>query len=171
PDRARPDRMGARGRRPRGRRDPADVDGSRRHPKRVRGGDAARGHGGGVRAGDRQRRGGRAGALRGGVRGRRGGGAGRIGVPLRDARHPRREAGVRRARLSHADMTPDDVKWDEQGLAPAIVQDAVSGEVLMLAWMSRESLQRTLETRLATFWSRSRRELWIKGATSGNTQA
>jgi phosphoribosyl-AMP cyclohydrolase / phosphoribosyl-ATP pyrophosphohydrolase len=68
-------------------------------------------------------------------------------------------------------MTPDDVKWDEQGLAPAIVQDAVSGEVLMLAWMSRESLQRTLDSRLATFWSRSRRELWIKGATSGNTQA
>ncbi|TMB37066.1 MAG: bifunctional phosphoribosyl-AMP cyclohydrolase/phosphoribosyl-ATP diphosphatase HisIE [Deltaproteobacteria bacterium] len=68
-------------------------------------------------------------------------------------------------------MTPDDVKWDEQGLAPAIVQDAVSGEVLMLAWMTRESLQRTLETRLATFWSRSRRELWTKGATSGNTQA
>jgi phosphoribosyl-ATP pyrophosphohydrolase/phosphoribosyl-AMP cyclohydrolase len=68
-------------------------------------------------------------------------------------------------------MTPDDVKWNEQGLAPAIVQDAVSGEVLMLAWMSRESLQRTLDTRLATFWSRGRRALWVKGATSGNTQA
>lgn len=67
-------------------------------------------------------------------------------------------------------MTPDDVKWDAQGLAPAIVQDAQSGEVLMLAWMNRESLSRTLETGLATFWSRSRGELWVKGATSGNKQ-
>jgi phosphoribosyl-ATP pyrophosphohydrolase/phosphoribosyl-AMP cyclohydrolase len=67
-------------------------------------------------------------------------------------------------------MKPDDVKWDTQGLAPAIVQDALSGEVLMLAWMSRESLQQTLDTGLATFWSRSRNELWVKGATSGNTQ-
>jgi len=68
-------------------------------------------------------------------------------------------------------MTPDDVTWDSQGLAPAIVQDASSGEVLMLAWMNRESLRRTLETGLATFWSRSRGELWVKGATSGNRQA
>jgi phosphoribosyl-AMP cyclohydrolase / phosphoribosyl-ATP pyrophosphohydrolase len=68
-------------------------------------------------------------------------------------------------------MTPDDVTWDSQGLAPAIVQDAASGEVLMLAWMNRESLRRTLETGKATFWSRSRGELWVKGATSGNTQA
>jgi phosphoribosyl-AMP cyclohydrolase / phosphoribosyl-ATP pyrophosphohydrolase len=68
-------------------------------------------------------------------------------------------------------MSPDDVKWDAQGLAPAIVQDAASGEVLMLAWMNRESLRRTLETRLATFWSRGRGELWVKGSTSGNTQA
>lgn len=67
-------------------------------------------------------------------------------------------------------MSPDDVTWDPQGLAPAIVQDAASGEVLMLAWMNRESLRRTLETGLATFWSRSRGELWVKGATSGNTQ-
>ncbi|HTO97024.1 MAG TPA: bifunctional phosphoribosyl-AMP cyclohydrolase/phosphoribosyl-ATP diphosphatase HisIE [Myxococcales bacterium] len=68
-------------------------------------------------------------------------------------------------------MTPDDVKWDAQGLAPAIVQDAATGEVLTLAWMNRESLRRTLDTGLATFWSRSRNELWVKGATSGNTQA
>jgi phosphoribosyl-AMP cyclohydrolase / phosphoribosyl-ATP pyrophosphohydrolase len=68
-------------------------------------------------------------------------------------------------------MTPDEVTWDAQGLAPAIVQDAGSGEVLMLAWMNRESLRRTLETGMATFWSRSRGELWVKGATSGNTQA
>jgi phosphoribosyl-ATP pyrophosphohydrolase/phosphoribosyl-AMP cyclohydrolase len=67
-------------------------------------------------------------------------------------------------------MTADDVKWDAQGLAPAIVQDAQSGEVLMFAWMNRESLKQTLETGLATFWSRSRGELWVKGATSGNKQ-
>ena len=67
-------------------------------------------------------------------------------------------------------MTPDDVTWDAQGLSPAIVQDEESGEVLMLAWMNRESLQRTLETGLATFYSRSRSELWVKGQTSGNTQ-
>ena len=65
-------------------------------------------------------------------------------------------------------MSPDDVKWDPQGLAPAIVQDAASGEVLMLAWMNRESLRQTLETGLATFWSRSRGALWRKGETSGN---
>jgi phosphoribosyl-ATP pyrophosphohydrolase/phosphoribosyl-AMP cyclohydrolase len=68
------------------------------------------------------------------------------------------------------DVTPEGVKWDAQGLAPAVVQDDLSGEVLMLAWMSRESLQRTLDTGLATFWSRSRKQLWVKGATSGNTQ-
>jgi len=67
-------------------------------------------------------------------------------------------------------MNPDDVKWGSQGLAPAIVQDELSGEVLMLAWMSRESLRQTLDTGLATFWSRSRGELWVKGKTSGNTQ-
>ena len=63
------------------------------------------------------------------------------------------------------------VKWDDKGLAPAIVQDALSGEVLMLAWMNAESLKLTLETGKATFWSRSRGELWEKGSTSGNTQS
>ena len=63
------------------------------------------------------------------------------------------------------------VKWDEKGLAPAIVQDALTGEVLMLAWMNEESLKRTLDTGKATFWSRSRNQLWEKGATSGNAQA
>ena len=68
-------------------------------------------------------------------------------------------------------MTPDDVKFDAQGLAPAIVQDALSGEVLTLAWMNRESLALTLSTGKATFWSRSRGKLWVKGETSGNTQS
>lgn len=62
------------------------------------------------------------------------------------------------------------IKWNEQGLAPAIVQDADSGWVLMLAWMNAEALRLTRETGQTHFWSRSRRELWHKGATSGNVQ-
>ena len=62
------------------------------------------------------------------------------------------------------------IKFDEHGLAPAIVQDVHTREVLMLAYMNEESLARTLETGQTWFWSRSRNELWHKGATSGNTQ-
>lgn len=62
-----------------------------------------------------------------------------------------------------------ELKFDERGLIPAIVQDAGTGEILMFAWMNEESLRRTQETGQAWFWSRSRRELWHKGATSGNT--
>jgi phosphoribosyl-ATP pyrophosphohydrolase/phosphoribosyl-AMP cyclohydrolase len=64
----------------------------------------------------------------------------------------------------------DDIRFDERGLIPAIVQDATSREVLTLAYMNRESLARTLETKQTWFWSRSRNELWHKGETSGNTQ-
>lgn len=64
----------------------------------------------------------------------------------------------------------EQIKYDDKGLVPAIVQDAVSKEVLMLAYMNRESLLKTLETRQTWFWSRSRGELWNKGATSGHTQ-
>ena len=60
------------------------------------------------------------------------------------------------------------LRFDENGLIPTIVQDASSGEVLMLAYMNAESLRRTLESGQAWFWSRSRQELWHKGATSGN---
>jgi phosphoribosyl-ATP pyrophosphohydrolase/phosphoribosyl-AMP cyclohydrolase len=60
--------------------------------------------------------------------------------------------------------------WDAQGLVPAVVQDAATGEVLTVAYMNRESLGRTLESGETWFWSRSRGELWHKGATSGNTQ-
>ena len=63
------------------------------------------------------------------------------------------------------------VRFDAQGLAPAIVQDAETREVLMLAWMNAESLRRTLALGETVFWSRSRQEYWHKGATSGNTQA
>jgi phosphoribosyl-AMP cyclohydrolase / phosphoribosyl-ATP pyrophosphohydrolase len=62
------------------------------------------------------------------------------------------------------------VKFDEKGLIPAIVQDASTKEVLTLAYMNEESLAKTLETKETWFWSRSRQELWHKGATSGNTQ-
>jgi len=70
-------------------------------------------------------------------------------------------------------MTKDDEqqpKWNEQGLAPAIVQDAKTGEVLMLAWMNAEAWRLTRETGEAHFWSRSRQQLWHKGETSGNVQ-
>jgi phosphoribosyl-AMP cyclohydrolase len=63
-----------------------------------------------------------------------------------------------------------DIKWNEQGLIPAIVQDAQSGVVLMLAYMNAEALRLTQESGEAHFWSRSRQELWHKGATSGNVQ-
>jgi phosphoribosyl-ATP pyrophosphohydrolase/phosphoribosyl-AMP cyclohydrolase len=64
----------------------------------------------------------------------------------------------------------DQIKWNGDGLVPAIVQDAVSKEVLMLAYMNRESLRKSLESGETWFWSRSRGELWHKGATSGHTQ-
>lgn len=62
------------------------------------------------------------------------------------------------------------VKWNAQGLVPAIAQDAETNEVLMLAWMNPESLKLTLETGLATYFSRSRNSLWVKGETSGHLQ-
>lgn len=64
----------------------------------------------------------------------------------------------------------DKIRYNEQGLVPAIAQDYLDGTVLMMAWMNRESLQRTLETGEAWYWSRSRQELWHKGATSGHFQ-
>jgi phosphoribosyl-AMP cyclohydrolase len=62
------------------------------------------------------------------------------------------------------------VAWNADGLAPALAQDASSGEVLTLAWMNREALQRTVDTGEAVYWSRSRRSLWHKGGTSGHFQ-
>jgi len=61
-----------------------------------------------------------------------------------------------------------DLKYDPNGLIPAVVQDVDSGEVLMVAWMNAEALQRTRSSGEAHFWSRSRGKLWHKGATSGN---
>jgi phosphoribosyl-AMP cyclohydrolase len=65
---------------------------------------------------------------------------------------------------------PETLSWDERGLIPAIAQDHATGEVLMLAWMSAESLAETLATGQVTYWSRSRRALWRKGETSGHVQ-
>lgn len=70
------------------------------------------------------------------------------------------------------DETPDlRPKFNADGLVAAIAQDAVTHEILMMAWMNAEALQATLTTGRATYWSRSRQELWIKGETSGHTQS
>jgi phosphoribosyl-AMP cyclohydrolase len=63
------------------------------------------------------------------------------------------------------------LKRDADGLVPAVVQDAESRDVLMVGWMDDEALHRTLTTGRGTFWSRSRQDYWVKGETSGNTQA
>lgn len=64
----------------------------------------------------------------------------------------------------------DKVKWNEDGLVPAIVQDCRDGRVLMMAWMNQASLEKTIETRRTWFWSRSRRKFWMKGESSGHVQ-
>jgi phosphoribosyl-AMP cyclohydrolase len=68
------------------------------------------------------------------------------------------------------DVSIDEVKFDNRGLVPAIIQDAATGAVLTLAFMNRESLEKTLQTKETWFWSRSRGCLWHKGETSGNVQ-
>lgn len=75
--------------------------------------------------------------------------------------------------IADYDLDPDikrRITFNERGLVPAVVQSHATGEVLMLAWMDEHSLAHTLETRQATYWSRSRSEYWIKGLTSGHTQ-
>ena len=64
----------------------------------------------------------------------------------------------------------DAIRWTEDGLVPAIAQDAESGRILMMAWMNRESLQLTAEEGRAVYWSRSRQQLWRKGESSGHVQ-
>jgi phosphoribosyl-ATP pyrophosphohydrolase/phosphoribosyl-AMP cyclohydrolase len=68
-------------------------------------------------------------------------------------------------------VDPDEIRFDASGLVPCVVQDWRSGEVLTLAYMNRDALERTISSGETWFWSRSRDELWHKGATSGNTQA
>lgn len=71
----------------------------------------------------------------------------------------------------NADALLDAVHFDADGLAPAIVQDHATGDVLMMAYVTAETLRQTLETGRMTYWSRSRQSVWVKGATSGHTQA
>ncbi|NER84567.1 MAG: bifunctional phosphoribosyl-AMP cyclohydrolase/phosphoribosyl-ATP diphosphatase HisIE [Leptolyngbya sp. SIO1D8] len=72
--------------------------------------------------------------------------------------------------FSETAVPVDKIRYNDQGLVPAIVQDYLDGTVLMMAWMNQDSLQKTLATRETWFWSRSRQELWHKGATSGHLQ-
>ncbi len=76
-------------------------------------------------------------------------------------------AGEKPAAVALADLEP---RFDARGLMPCVVQQEGTGEVLMVAWMNRESLELTVKTGTTWFWSRSRQELWNKGATSGNMQ-
>lgn len=75
---------------------------------------------------------------------------------------------------SDIDATPENwreiIRTNDDGLIPVIVQEATSAEVLMLAWMDVEAVSRTLETKRATYWSRSRQEYWVKGESSGHVQ-
>ena len=64
----------------------------------------------------------------------------------------------------------DEIKWTDDGLVPAIAQDAKTGKVMMFAWMNRDSLAETVETGYAVYWSRSRQKLWRKGEASGHQQ-
>ena len=99
-------------------------------------------------------------------------------VPTPDAHSSRRSASPERgtpAALVEAvslatALDPDRIRYDDRGLVAAIAQDYLDGTVLMLAWMNRESLAKTLATGEAWYWSRSRQELWHKGATSGHFQ-
>jgi phosphoribosyl-AMP cyclohydrolase len=72
--------------------------------------------------------------------------------------------------LDRSPVGLDDLRWDEHGLVPVITQDAGNGEILMMAWANREALERTLDEGRMVYWSRSRRELWRKGDTSGHVQ-
>ncbi|SIS73073.1 phosphoribosyl-AMP cyclohydrolase [Phaeovulum vinaykumarii] len=65
---------------------------------------------------------------------------------------------------------PSSLRFDTNGLIPAIAQDAETGEVLMMAWMNAQSVARTLETGRVTYWSRSRQSFWVKGESSGHLQ-
>ena len=72
--------------------------------------------------------------------------------------------------MSQTGKLTDDIRWNEQGLVPAIAQDWQTGEVLMLAWMNREALELTISESRAIYWSRSRQAIWRKGEESGHIQ-
>lgn len=101
--------------------------------------------------------------------------AGRDGADNRDGTAGRTGAGETNAPMTGGKQTDaeeliEKLRWDENGLIPAVVQDAVSKDVLMVAYMNREALAKSLETGETWFWSRSRGSLWHKGETSGNVQ-
>ena len=73
--------------------------------------------------------------------------------------------------MSTATFEPETLRFNGDGLIPAIAQDAATGEVLMMAWMNAEAVRRTLKSGKVTYWSRSRQEFWEKGATSGHHQS
>lgn len=70
----------------------------------------------------------------------------------------------------NSDTWLDEIKWTDDGLVPAVAQDAGDGAILMVAWMNRESLRLTVEEGMAVYWSRSRKKLWRKGEESGHQQ-
>ena len=72
--------------------------------------------------------------------------------------------------IAASDAEIEAIRWNDDGLAPAIVQEQSTGQVLMMAWVNEESLRRTLDEGRTVFWSRSRQELWRKGDTSGDRQ-
>lgn len=72
--------------------------------------------------------------------------------------------------MSVTTFDPETLRFDADGLIPAIAQDAGTGDVLMMAWMNVEAVRRTLATHDVTYWSRSRQDYWVKGATSGHRQ-
>lgn len=84
--------------------------------------------------------------------------------------HDNQAASPRRERIEHDPAILDELRFNDEGLIPAILQDDESNAVLMLAWMDREAVRRTLESGRVTFWSRSRGEYWRKGDTSGHRQ-
>ncbi len=89
---------------------------------------------------------------------------------LRYLDNPRRPVGFKLGREMEEITEPSKLKYDARGLIPCVVQQYDTGEVLMVAWMNEESVGLTLKTGTTWFWSRSRQELWNKGATSGNMQ-
>src|SRR5436309_10694168 len=99
-------------------------------------------------------------------------GAGRLDLPLRNPYDRRSEGLPERARRGSAErgVTLDELRFDAQGLIAAVVQEADTGELLMVAWMDRASVEATLSSGLTHFWSRSRGKPWTKGETSGHVQ-
>src|SRR5213083_2912623 len=99
-------------------------------------------------------------------------GAGRLDLPLRNQYDRRSEGLPERARRGSAErgVTLDELRFDAQGLIAAVVQEADTGELLMVAWMDRAAVEGTLATGVTHFWSRSRGAPWRKGETSGHTQ-